>query len=168
MGGKIRILTGSACLALACVMLIGLTSCSSVTKAERRMKKKTDLDIDLSGCVIETETDTHAAMGDGEYLLVLSCVGNEPEILKQIRDWQSFPLSVSLQTVLYEREKLAERYGIPQIENGAWYFYDRHSEAAADRHSDEELLSFSRGAENFSLVMYDADNGRLYYFERDT
>lgn len=157
------------CILLACMMLFVLSSCASLSKAERQIRKRADIDLDLAGCRIERETDTHGGfLGDGEYLLVLDCSGNEEKILAQIGEWQGFPLSDNLQTVMYDGWKLAESNGIPQISSGKWYFYDRFADesAALDRHSDASLLT--RPAENFSLLLYDSDSSRLYYYEMDT
>ena len=155
------------CILLTAVLLLGLASCASLPAAERRIRKRAHVDIDLAGCRIEKETDTHGGFfGDGEYLLVLDCGGNEEKILAQTREWSVFPLSDGLQEVLYEWGS-GERNEIPRISSGAWFFYDRFPDTAAfDRHSDELLRA--RGAENFSLLLYDSDHGRLYYYEMDT
>ena len=167
MKGKRSVRRKAICLILTGVLLTGLVSCSPAAGAKRRIRRKTDLEIDLSGCRIEEEKDTHAAMGDGEYLLVIDCGENGADMREQTREWREFPLSGELQAVMVE-EGAAERNGIPEIGTGAWYFYDRHPAAAGDRHSENGLLSFSRCSRNFSLVLYDAENERLYYYESDT
>ena len=148
-------------------MLFGLTACASHSKAEKRIRKGAGLGLDLTGCRIETEKDTHGGfLGDGEYLLVLDCSGNEERILAQTGAWADLPLSGNIREVLYQWG-IAEKNGIPQISSGKWCFYDRFAdETAFDRTSDERLLS--RPAENFSLLLYDAERSRLYYFEMDT
>ena len=166
-GDELRnVIQKALCIPLACMMLFGLTSCASVSKAERQIEKRAHIALDLSGCKIERETDSHGWMGDGESLLVLDCGGRGDAVLAQTGGWTEFPLSGSLQTVLYERG-LAERNGIPPISDGVWYYYDRFPDSAVfDRRSDAPLLT--RGAYNFSLLLYDADSSRLYYFELDT
>jgi hypothetical protein len=148
-------------------MLLCLTSCGAVTKAERRIQKGARVSLDLSGCRIEQETDTHGGfLGDGEYLLVLDCSGKEEKILAQTSGWSAFPLSENLREALYEWGP-SERTIPPEISSGVWYFYDRFAdETAFDRRSDARLLS--RPAENYSLLIYDSDSGRLYYYEMDT
>ena len=152
---------------LAVIMLLCLTACGAVSKAERRIQSGARMDLDLSGCRIERENDTHGGfLGDGEYLLVLDCAGAEEKILAQTGEWQALPLSENLRELLYGWG-IAERNGIPRIISGKWRFYDRFAdEEAFDRSSDARLLS--RPAENFSLLLYDAENSRLYYFEMDT
>ena len=152
---------------LACAVLLALPACASLSKAERRIQKGAGVDLDLSGCIIEKETDTHGGfLGDGEYVLVLDCSGREEKLLAQTAEWAALPLSDNLREVLYAWN-IAERNGIPQLSDGRWYFYDRFADADAfDRRSDARLLS--RPAENFSLLLYDAQHARLYYFEMDT
>ena len=54
---------------------------------------------------------------------------------------------------------------IPQIENGYYYFYDRHDEAT-DPYDDSEFLA--RFSFNFTLAIYDSDTNTLYLCEYDT
>ena len=55
--------------------------------------------------------------------------------------------------------------GIPLIENGYYYFINRHTNAAG-RDSDEDL--FDVVSFNFSLALYDCDEDMFYYYELDT
>ncbi len=151
---------------LAAVLVIGIVSFLYFTKQERRINRHTDLDIDISGCKILEEKDTHSAMSDGEYLLVLDCGGEEEKMLEQTRRWQALPMGSELQSLTGRKAGLWEKYGVLQAEKGAWYFYDRFPGAIKDRHSDEGLLS--RPAMNFSLLFYDYENSRLLYYECDT
>ncbi len=155
------------CIFLALLMALGLASCSSLSKQERRISKGAGVELDLSGCRIEQETDTHGGfLGDGEYLLVIDCGGKEEKLLAQTGAWSALPLSKNLQEIVYEWG-LTERNTPPRIENGVWLFYDRFSDTDGfDRHSDERLTS--RPAQNFSLLIYDSDRSRLYYYEMDT
>lgn len=84
------------------------------------------------------------------------------------------PFSQNLRLIMYggleyginfDGYNLAEEYGIPYIENGCYYFWDRHSEST-DPTSDTNL--FSRSSYNFSLLLYDLDDSMLYFFEFDT
>ena len=54
------------CILLAIALALGLASCSSLSKQERRISKGAGVDLDLSGCRVEQETDTHGGfLGDG-------------------------------------------------------------------------------------------------------
>lgn len=155
------------CIFLALFLALGLASCSSLSKQERRIEKGAGVELDLSGCRVEQETDTHGGfLGDGEYLLVIDCGGKEEKLLAQTGNWSALPLSKNLQEVLHEWGP-TERNTPPRIEHGAWLFYDRFSDTDGfDRRSDERLTS--RPAQNFSLLIYDSDHSRLYYYELDT
>ena len=155
------------CILLAIALALGLASCSSLSKQERRIRKGAGVDLDLSGCRIERETDTHGGfLGDGEYLLVIDCGGKEEKLRAQTSAWAALPLSKNLQEVLHEWGP-TERNTPPRIEHGVWLFYDRFSDTDGfDRRSDERLTS--RPAQNFSLLIYDSDSNRLYYYELDT
>ena len=155
------------CILLAGAMLLGLAGCGALSKAERQIKKKTGVDLDLSGCRVVSETDSHGGfLGDGEYLLVLDCSGSGEKLPAQIGGWPALPLSDNIRTALYDWG-VAERNGIPEIRSGKWYFYDRFADSTAfDRTSDARLLT--RPAENFSLLLYDSEQSTLYYYEMDT
>ena len=145
--------------------MLSLCSCSPVSKFSRRTKRNAGAGIDVSGCRVERETDTTGWFGDGEYLIVFDCGGSEEKILDQVRGWNGFPLTEGLREAVYA-SGLAGAYGIPEIGRGAWLFYDRFPGGTDDRRSDGKLLS--RPARDYTLVMYDADGGKLYYLESDT
>lgn len=120
------------------------------------------------------EKDTHGGfVGDGSYYLILDCSDNTEDALSIVADWNELPLSENLNLIMYGGEKddvtygydLSEKAHMPVIENGYYYFEDRHSEAK-DVSDDSEL--FSRASFNFSLAVYDSETNRLYYFEFDT
>lgn len=117
------------------------------------------------------ELDTHGGFhGDGTYYLILDCSENKEKALKKIRDWEELPLSNNLDSVMYggisyNRHGLAEKAKWPEIENGYYFFEDRHSESK-DSADDSEL--FYRNSYNFSIAVYDTDNHIFYYFELDT
>ena len=119
------------------------------------------------------ESDSHGGwMGDGLYYLVLDCAGNRDEALENVSGWKELPLSENLRLMVYGGEKAGMRYSylekevsIPQMEEGWYYFVDRHREST-DSSDDTNLLS--RFSFNFSLAVYDAATDRLYYLEFDT
>lgn len=111
--------------------------------------------------------------GGGSYYLILDCSGNKEKALENLSNWTPLPLSENLNLIMYGGEKdgisygynLAEKAKIPAIENGYYYFYDRHSKST-DSSDDSEL--FSRASFNFSIAVYDSDTDRMYYFDFDT
>lgn len=124
--------------------------------------------------IVEEETDTHGGFhGDGSYYLMLDCSENREKALENVKGWKELPLSKNLNLIMYGGEKdgmtygynLAEEAKIPEIENGYYYFCDRHSESI-DSSDDANLLS--RTSFNFTLAIYDSDTDRMYYLEFDT
>lgn len=124
--------------------------------------------------IIVEEADTHGGFhGDGSYYLILDCSKNKEKALENIKSWKELPLSKNLNLIMYGGEKdgmtygynLAEEAKIPEIENGYYYFCDRHSEST-DSSDDTNL--FTRASFNFTLAIYDSDTDRMYYFEFDT
>ena len=54
---------------------------------------------------------------------------------------------------------------MPNIENGYWFFLDRHSKAI-DKYEYSEM--FDRASSNYSIVVFDTDSNTLYYYALDT
>ncbi len=139
---------------------------------EEYIKKK--IGVDITGCVIEKDEDTHGGfLGDGEYTVIADCSDIQDKMLDKVCGWKPLPLSENLQLLMYGGEKnggtysyeFADENGIPEITHGFYYFINRHDEAKS-RYSDEDL--FSLYSMNFTLAMYDTDNDMLYYFEYDS
>ena len=126
---------------------------------------------DISSCRILKDKDTHGGfLGDGEYILIADC-GKAPPSAEELKEWKRLPLTENLQLMMYGPEpdeyeySLAGEAGIPYVENGYYYFENRHS-GAKSRESDEDLfdvISF-----NFTLAIYDTDNEMFYFYDIDT
>lgn len=123
---------------------------------------------------VVAEQDTHGGFhGDGSYYSILDCSSNTETALELVSSWNALPLSENLDLIMFGGEKdgmtygynLSEKAHMPRIENGYYYFMDRHSEAIDP--SDDSSL-FGRASFNFTLAMYDSDTNVLYYFEFDT
>ena len=129
------------------------------------------LNTNLDNCKIESEKDTHGGfLGDGDYFAKLDCSSIDENEIKS--NWKELPLSEELKEVMEliqcnnnECKNTYERYNIPNIESGYYYFYDRHTDSK-DRKNDEELNS--RSSYNFSIGIYDVDNKIIYYYDLDT
>ena len=133
-----------------------------------------EIAVDLSKCnIIIDENSRGGFLGDGERIVKSDCSDNYNDILNQIINWNEFPLSENLRLIMYGGYKgdmyygyeLAEKNGIPKIENGYYLFIDRH-DSVTDEHSDKDL--FSRYSFNFTIAFYDLDTNYFYYYEFDT
>ena len=133
-----------------------------------------EIAVDLSKCNIIIDENSHGGfLGDGERIVKADCSDSSEDILSQITNWNEFPLSKNLRLIMYGGYKgakyyayeLAEKNGIPKIENGYYLFIDRHDNAE-DKYNDEDL--FNRYSFNFTIAFYDLDTNYFYYFEFDT
>ncbi len=153
-------------------LLLALSACSSKASYQEYIQDSCGLDI--SGSTIISEEDTHGGfLGDGALMVKFDCTDISNSVLLQLENWNELPLTENLQLIMYGGTRdgvaymynLAKEYGIPEITNGCYFFWDRHSEAT-DSRNDQEL--FDRASYNFSLAVYDFDTSMLYLFEFDT
>lgn len=122
--------------------------------------------LDVTGGELLTDTDTHGGFhGDGSAVLHIAVPG-----LKQPDDphWHDLPMTLNVHAALYGSDTLGPLFpegSVPEVENGFWFFRDRHTQAA-NTADDTDL--HSRSSWNFTVAVYDADTGTLYYLELDT
>lgn len=115
------------------------------------------LDISMSRARVIEYSDTHGGFhGDGTTVLVLSGEAYIPES----RFWHDLPMTE-------EARKALAHFGlaVPEMENGQWFFLDRHYESTDP--ADVSAL-FDRHSYNFTMAVYDGDAGVLYYWKVDT
>ena len=129
-----------------------------------------NLGLNKDNCKIIEEKDTHSGfLGDGDYFAKIKCSKIEDKILKK---WNKLPISEPLKeaTELEQCnskscENIYERYNIPDIENGYYYFKDRHSEST-NKYDDTDINN--RPSYNFTFAILDKDTNTIYYYELDT
>ena len=115
------------------------------------------------------EEDSHGGFhGDGLYFAVLDCSEKIEDVQKLIADWREVPLPEDLHRVLYGRYIYEfDPVGsgqFPVVENGCYYFNNRHSEA--ENSQDEKIFRLSSC--NFSLAVFNRDNNTLCLMCFDT
>ncbi len=146
-------------------IMLSLAACSSEGTAYKEYLGFTKKDF--------TVTEEGDFEGGGSYYLILDCSENREQALENVSSWNKLPLSENLNLIMYGGEKdgvsydynIAEKANIPNVENGYYFFVDRHSKST-DSSDDSEL--FNRYSFNFSLAVYDSDTDMMYYFEFDT
>lgn len=125
--------------------------------------------LDISGSTIIAAEDTHGGFhGDGELIVKFDCTQIADFVAEQMVDWKTLPLTGNLQSLMYGGEHrigIADSMGIPELTNGYYFFWDRHSEST-DPTSDSELND--RHSWNFTVLLYDAEHSQLYLIEFDT
>lgn len=123
--------------------------------------------------VISHEDDHGGWHGDGGLTVVLRLT-DESTVTQIKESWKPLPLTENLTILIYGKksENICPRFGddsgsslFPAVENGYYYFIDRHSEAV-DPSDDSNVLV--RCSYNFTIAVFDADTNILYYTEQDT
>ena len=156
-------------LIICLAIMLNLIACSKQTDAS-----KDYFGFSKNYFIVTEEVNTHGGfLGDGTYYLVLDCSQNKEKALANLNGWTDLPLSENLNLIMYGGEKdgtkyvynIAEEVHMPNVENGYYYFYDRHSESK-DMSDDSEL--FDRYSFNFTIAVYDSDRDKMYYIEYDT
>ncbi|MBM6615854.1 hypothetical protein JTF06_13260 [Desemzia sp. RIT804] len=139
------------------------------------------LGLHLSKGTILQDEDSHGGFhGDGmRYLEIAFSDTEELAIIEDIqtgKGWHALPLTDNLDIALYGGEDATTFISpyiswdnreplFPIIENGYYFFLDRHSDSV-DEEDDNDL--FNRFSYNFTLAVYDSDTKMLYYCEFDT
>lgn len=153
-----------------------LVGCQSNNSFQSKMSNT--LGIDVSKGTEIAHNDSHGGFhGDGMTFVSISFSDNA--ILSQIlenNEWKPMPLTQNLSILAYGITTDDSRIGpyltgenreavMPEIENGYYYFIDRHSQST-NSHDDSEVLN--RYSLNFTIAIYDVDTNILYYAKLDT
>lgn len=162
---QLAVITLAAC--TAPVAIVALVAHSTALSHPEYVQKLSG--VDLSGCTIVSVADTHGGFhGDGDLIVQFDCTEIADSVVEQMADWKTLPMTGPLQSFMYGGERyigVAEKLGIPEVANGYYFFWDRHSEST-DPTSDSELND--RSSWNFTVLLFDAENSQLYLFEFDT
>lgn len=164
-----------AILTVFCVFL--LSGCEQSGYSKTNISKT--LGIDISSAEYMTTIDTHGGFfGDGTAHVIVPLEGsNCLEQIQSNNDWHELPLSENLTAIVYgiktENASIGPYItfddsgssGIPEIENGYYFFLDRHSQST-DPSDDSSVLA--RASFNLTIAIYDADTDTLHYLELDT
>ena len=127
-----------------------------------------NIEINNETCKIVKQSDSHDYFhGDGEYFAKIKC-SKESNLSN---NWKKLPLTKPLEEVTKmancsnECKNFYQRYKVPKITNGYYYFNDRHYKST-DKFDDTNLNN--RASWNFTLALFDIDNNVIYYYEMDT
>ena len=114
------------------------------------------------------EKDTHGGFhGDGEALVKVYFSDKQAEkFIRKIDNnthWNKLPMKDILQTCI--NNNITDEISVPIIENGYWFFLDRHSKAT-DKYNYYDM--FDRASSNYSIAIFDIDSNVLYIYSLDT
>ena len=164
--------------ALLALTILPAAACSSDTENETGLGSVSDsLGIDASGGTLVTGSNSPGGFhGDG--LTFVEITYDDDSILNQIEEnatWSDLPISKVTEILLYGASDGANSYSpyitadekalFPRIENGYYYFRDRHDQST-DPADDSQVLD--RASINVTVAVYDADARTLYYCEYDS
>lgn len=143
---------------------------------QRKVSKA--LGINASSGKILSHIDTHGGFhGDGYTYTVLQFSDDSYcDRIPTSAPWHSLPLSSSMQTILYGTTKNSQITSplftddngnplFPKIENGFYYFKDRHSKST---NPFDDSAIWNRYSYNFTIAVYDFDTRTLYFGMFDT
>lgn len=162
-------------LALAAAVI--LTACQSDGSLQEAAYA---LGLDLSAGSLSSSVDTHGGFhGDGiEFTEVTFSDNALQQQLEQSAVWMPLPLPEPLNIIVYGAYTQDGHAGpylckpdaageplLPFIDNGFYYFEDRHEQSTAPYDANDVL---KRSSFNFTLAIYDADAKTLYFCKFDT
>lgn len=156
------------CLALLLLARCGGGSEASSSREELRKMAKY-CGVNTADAVLLEGMDDHGGFqGDGTTWLKLQFSG-APEFGE---GWKELPMSEPVTTLCHGIENEHGHFGpymdpglIPEVENGYYLFYDRHSESSGP-YDDSQVLK--RASFNFIIAVYDTDTNLMYYVKHDT
>lgn len=130
-----------------------------------------NIEMNNYNCKIVQKIDNHSGFfGDGDYFAKIKCTNINYDKLS--KHWKKLPLSNQLIEAtnidICDSKgcfNIYEKYNIPNITNGYYYFLDRNSESK-DKYDDTYLNN--RHSHNYTLALLDKDTNIIYYYELDT
>lgn len=149
-----------------CCLCAGFFCFFRTGDAKAGILKETGLDV--SSCEVLRELDTHGGFhGDGETFWELRIPeGDVRELAGRLtEEWKELPLSENLAGAAGLLLDKKQKETMLSVQEGYYYFRDRYPEST-DPADDSKLLE--RNSQNFTLVIFDKDGGRIYYAALDS
>lgn len=115
------------------------------------------------------EKDTHGGFhGDGEaFVKVYFSNEQANKFINKINEnnhWNKLHMPERLRERVSNADEVEK---IPNVENGYWYFIDRHTKTK-DKYNYNEIFDSDRASLNFSVAVFDTDTNILYFYALDT
>lgn len=166
----------------ALILIVGAILLSGCREFDQNAYLSERLGVDVSRGTVQSSRNSHGGFhGDGLLEVTISFTQEQAETmlaqLSGLPGWKPLPVTENLTKALYGKSVANHRWNpliwhespdevlVPEIRNGWYYFFDRHSEAM-DPLDDGNL--FSRGSYNFTVAVFDTDTMTLYFYELDT
>ena len=165
-------------ISLVMVLLLTMTGCSSEKMNSILSEISKTIGVDVSAGEVISESDSHGGFhGDGDMVVEIQFADTSfSDQIEVNEEWNALPLTENLTALVYGIHTETSSIGpmihaddnvpvVPEIENGYYYFRDRHSQST-DPTDDSGVLG--RASYNFTIAIYDTDSKILYYMELDT
>jgi len=165
-------------ISLVMVLLLIMTGCRAEKTNNVLSEISKTIGVDVSAGEVMSESDTHGGFhGDGDTVVVIQFADTSfSDQIKDNEEWNAMPLTENLTALVYGIHTETSSIGpmihsgdnvpvVPEIENGYYYFRDRHSQST-DPKDDTNVLN--RASYNFTIAIFDVDANILYYLELDT
>jgi len=165
-------------ISLVMVLLLTMTGCRTEKSNNVLSQISKAIGVGVFAGVVIYELDSHGGFhGDGTTIVEIQFAdASFSEQIKDNEEWNALPLTENLTALVYgiQTEELSvgpmihredNIPAVPEIENGYYYFRDRHYEST-DPKDDSGVLG--RGSYNFTIAILDTIMQRLYYLEFDT
>lgn len=165
-------------ISLVMVLLVIMTGCRAEKTDNILSEISKTIGVDVSAGEVISESDSHGGFhGDGDMVVEIQFADTSfSDQIKENEVWNAMPLTENLTALVYGIRKEDGSVGpmihsgdgtpaIPEVDNGYYYFRDRHSQST-DPTDDSGVLG--RASYNFTIAIYDTDSKILYYMELDT
>lgn len=163
---------------LALILLFSMTGCNAEKTNSVLSEISKTLGVDVSAGDLISESDSHGGFhGDGSTLVEIQFADTSfSDRIEDNEEWNKMPLPDNLTALVYGIHTENSSIGpmihsddnmpvIPEIENGYYFFQDRHAQST-DPKDDSGVLG--RASYNFTIAIFDIDQQTLYYMELDT
>ena len=128
------------------------------------------LNIKIINKDVKQDIDTHKfPNGDGERFIEIDCNRNTEELKENLEEYYpKLPLPKELENLVYnELNGMELGSKIPKVDNGYYYFIDRHADNLEGENDNFEKI-VKRNSYNFTLVIYNLDTNMIYHYQLDT
>ena len=129
--------------------------------------------VDVSAGEVISESDSHGGFhGDGDRVIEIQFTDTSfSDHIKDNEEWNAMPLTENMTALVYGLHTETSSIGpmihkednapvVPEIENGYYYFKDRHYESS-DPKDDTNVLG--RASYNFTIAIYDTDTNYIIW-----
>lgn len=151
-------------------LIILILSISIITACSSENNISKTLNIDISSGTISHTQDSHGGFhNDGLLFTKITFADDIKSLKKEIENsslWIEMPIPTDLSQFIINN--FTDENGnslFPSVENGYFFFKDRHSD---NKNFNDISAVLNRQSFNFTIAIFDEDTKTIYYAEFDT